>query len=214
MRQIPLKNKKLDSDKAISYGFILKDENYLLKKSLPSFPFTAVLSIKEDILESQLMDNSFGEEYTLVDRENAFGYSSQVKEEYEALLKDVLSSCFETKTSQKDRILSYVLSHYGDKEEYLWEKFSDTCIVRKKTNEKWYLCFMNVDASKLGLNSKENLSVLDLRGTPERMSSLDHIHFFPGFHMNKKHWYSIILDKGVEDSLIFSLIEESYLLAK
>ena len=32
----------------------------------------------------------------------------------------------------------------------------------------------------------------------------------PGFHMNKRHWISIILDGSMADAEIFSLIEDSY----
>jgi len=32
----------------------------------------------------------------------------------------------------------------------------------------------------------------------------------PGFHMNKKHWNTVLLEDGLEDSLIVSLIQHSY----
>ena len=36
----------------------------------------------------------------------------------------------------------------------------------------------------------------------------------PGFHMNKKHWISIILDGGMTDREILDLIEDSYALTQ
>ena len=36
---------------------------------------------------------------------------------------------------------------------------------------------------------------------------------FPGYHMNKKHWYTIILDNSISTSEICRRIDDSYLLA-
>lgn len=32
----------------------------------------------------------------------------------------------------------------------------------------------------------------------------------PGYHMNKRHWNSLILDGSISDELVFSLIDDSY----
>lgn len=49
---------------------------------------------------------------------------------------------------------------------------------------------------------------------PERMESLiDRKVYFPGWHMNKKHWYTMILDGSVERRELFRRIDESYRLA-
>tara|TARA_Y100000385_G_scaffold52497_1_gene49672 strand:+ start:7669 stop:7914 length:246 start_codon:yes stop_codon:yes gene_type:complete len=34
----------------------------------------------------------------------------------------------------------------------------------------------------------------------------------PGYHMNKKHWNTVDINKDVPDSLILKMIDESYLL--
>lgn len=43
---------------------------------------------------------------------------------------------------------------------------------------------------------------------------IDNARFFPGCHMNKKHWYTIILDGTVSMDEICRRVDESYLLAK
>ena len=43
---------------------------------------------------------------------------------------------------------------------------------------------------------------------------IDKKRYFPGWHMNKKHWYTIILDGSVSTEEICSRIDESYRLAK
>lgn len=37
--------------------------------------------------------------------------------------------------------------------------------------------------------------------------------FFPGYHMNKKHWFTVLLDGSVPDDEICRLLDESYVLA-
>jgi len=37
--------------------------------------------------------------------------------------------------------------------------------------------------------------------------------YYPGWHMNKKNWYTIILDGSVETEEIYKRIDESYRLA-
>ena len=32
----------------------------------------------------------------------------------------------------------------------------------------------------------------------------------PGYHMNKRHWNSLLLDGSLPDDLVFSLIDDSY----
>ena len=50
---------------------------------------------------------------------------------------------------------------------------------------------------------------------PEQMNAMiDKKRYFPGWHMNKKHWYTIILDGSVSTEEICSRIDESYRLAK
>jgi len=60
----------------------------------------------------------------------------------------------------------------------------------------------------------EIVEIIDLRLSPEKMESLiDKKNYFPGWHMNKKHWYTIILDGSVSTDEICQRLNDSYLLA-
>ncbi|MGN1104647.1 MAG: MmcQ/YjbR family DNA-binding protein, partial [Candidatus Coproplasma sp.] len=39
-------------------------------------------------------------------------------------------------------------------------------------------------------------------------------NYYPGWHMNKKSWYTLVLDGSVSDDEITERIKESYALAK
>ena len=54
--------------------------------------------------------------------------------------------------------------------------------------------------------------VLNLKCDPEKAIILrEHYDFvLPGYHMNKKHWNTIILDERISGNLLMELINDSY----
>ncbi len=53
---------------------------------------------------------------------------------------------------------------------------------------------------------------LNLKCDPERALALrdEYESIIPGYHMNKRHWNTLILDGGVPSKLIRELIDHSY----
>ena len=52
---------------------------------------------------------------------------------------------------------------------------------------------------------------VNIKLPPEKVLDLiDRVHFYPAYHMNKKHWITIVLDKEVDEPLVQQLLEESY----
>ena len=87
--------------------------------------------------------------------------------------------------------------------------------MRRKDNQKWYAVILTISRQKLGLNGNDKIEVMDLRGLPEEIAGLtDGQKYFPGYHMNKKHWYTLCLDGSVGLEEIYRRVDESYLLAK
>lgn len=70
---------------------------------------------------------------------------------------------------------------------------------------------MIVSKRKLGIDSDELVEIIDLRETPEVIENLiDYQHYYPGCHMNKKYWYTILLDGSVYFEDICHRIDRSY----
>ena len=110
--------------------------------------------------------------------------------------------------------MAYVRENYGDELEFLWEKFPDCAVWRRRDSRKWYAVLLTVSRRKLGLPSDDREEILDLRCDPGLLQQrIDNRFYFPGWHMNKKHWYTIILDGSVPLERICRHIDESYLLA-
>lgn len=219
MIEVIFKNRKVNAKKLLSFGFEESDGGYAYVCDLVGgqMKLTVAVSEKQKIY-TKVADNSSGEEYVLHRVSGASGaFVGEVKTEYEAVLKEISLKCFEPdvfKSEQAKAVIDYVRNTYGDELEYLWQKFPDNAVVRRKDNKKWYAAILTVARRKLGFDSDERAEILDLRMTPEDIEkTVDGIKYLPGYHMNKKHWITVCLDGTVAFDEICMRIDESYNLA-
>ena len=113
------------------------------------------------------------------------------------------------------RILQYASEQYGDEPEYLWQDYPEYAVLRRKDTKKWYALLMNIPKKRLKLEGDETVEVVDLRfDVDELPSKIDNVRYFAGYHMNKKHWITILLDGSVPLEEILGYVDKSYILAK
>ncbi len=202
-----------------AFGFVYENGSYVYEKTLSVSEFLLRIQVSDhDEVTAEIIDPSFNEPYTLhLDEANQGSFVGEVRKQYIDMLTKIAEQCFETdvfKSSQTKALIDYVRSRYGDEPEYLWEKFPDNAIWRRADNRKWYGVLLTVSKQKLGLASKEVVEIIDLRLQPEQMENLiDHQRYFPGWHMNKRSWYTMILDGSVSMEEIKRRIDESFELA-
>ncbi|MCD7837531.1 MAG: MmcQ/YjbR family DNA-binding protein [Clostridiales bacterium] len=111
----------------------------------------------------------------------------------------------------RQTIFQYVKQQYGTEPEYLWLKYPSYAVLRRQDNQKWYGIVMNVPREKLGLPGTDVVDILDVKCEPTLADFLRQSPgFFPGYHMNKKTWVSILLDGTVSDECIFDLLDASF----
>lgn len=211
--------KTVNFEKLTAYGFLQEADIYSYSTTLSDSGFTMTVDItKEGQITAVVIDPAFNEPYTLHLADGAVGsFVGQVKNEYEAVLEEIAEKCFDMrvfKSRQAEKVIDYIRTTYGDELEYLWRKFPDNAVVRRKDNQKWYAAILTVSRRKLGFDSDESVEILDLRMTPEDIEKrVDGVKILPGYHMNKKHWITICLDGSVPAGDIFTRVEESYRLA-
>ena len=208
------KNKKVNHDKLIDYGFDLTDNAYILQNDMMNGQFSLTVKISDTDIETEVLDLASNEPYTLFFVSDAVGsFVGDVRTEYQNIMLDIAENIFKSEYAQS--VIKYVADKYGDSLEFLWEKFTDNAIWRRKDNQKWYAAILTVGKDKLGFGSNEKIEIIDLRYNADKIDELvDNKKFFRGYHMNKKHWITICLDGSVELSEIYALIDNSYLLAK
>ncbi len=212
-------NKKYNPKKLLEFGFKKTENGYIYKTKLMNGEFILTVSIdNENKLTTETTEKDTGDLYTLHLTYSEGSFVGELREEYNSVLKDIAQECYEIgifRYENSYKIIDYIKSKYNDDVEYLWEKFPDNAIARRKDNQKWYLAILTVTKDKLGFESKDKIEVIDLRAKPEELPELiKQENIYPGYHMNKKHWITIPLDGSICIDEIYKRINESYSLAK
>ena len=115
----------------------------------------------------------------------------------------------------KTKILFYAKRQYNTEPEYLWKRYPDYCVLRHRRNRKWYAVIMMVSKEAIGLSGEGGVWIMDVKATAEDIElTPDSEGFFPGYHMNKRHWMSILLDGTVRLKIIKEYLDKSYELTR
>ncbi len=212
---LTLKNLKIDQNKLQTLGFEKRDRAFVFSKKIIDGEFCLSVQIENDLITSCVTEVSNGERYVLYDVKGHEGaFVGLMRKEYFEIVNQVKENCCTKngfKTKSANNVIDYVWQTYRDKPEFLWEKTPDSAIIRNKLNAKWYVVFLCVDNSKLGIKEKGKSEIVNLHLQPELIKNLlDNANFFPAFHMNKKHWITVRLNDNLNDAEIFNLIDISY----
>lgn len=205
-----------DFDKLLQYGFIKKNNIYILKKIFMNDEFKAVVEINaEGKICGTVIDQENDEEFLPLRIENNQGaFAAEVRSAYEGLLLEICENCFTKKYyifPQSNRITNALIAKYGDEPEFLWKTTPGTGVFRNPDTGKWYLAILDINRSKIQKGREGLVEIADIKLSPEHIEQLtQQEHFYPGYHMNKKYWLTIILDDSLPDEKILELIDESY----
>ncbi len=111
----------------------------------------------------------------------------------------------------REDIIAYCRDNYGTEPEYPWGDLPDAAVLRHRDNAKWYGVFLSVSADKLGRQTHEKLDLLDIKGDPDEIVHIREMQgFAPAYHMNKKHWLTVILSEVTDPAVVFALLDKSY----
>lgn len=211
---------KVDSNKLIEYGFSFENNLYSYSKTILNNQFTFNIIIDDNgVVHTKLIDNSTKDEYILHKMEDVSGsFVNSIRNEYNHIINDIKDKCFNNsvfKGKQTDEVIKYIKSKYGDELEFLWEKFSDNAIWRRPDNKKWYALLVRLPAKKLNISKDDIIEIINIKADENEIPNMiDNKSIYPAYHMNKKHWISLLLDYSTPNEKLFSLIDHSYDLAK
>lgn len=64
----------------------------------------------------------------------------------------------------------------------------------------------------LGIDDDDEMGRTNLKCDPERALELRETYqaILPGYHMNKKHWNTLVLDGSLSDALVRELVDHSW----
>lgn len=209
-------NKKLDKIKAKNYGFFQKNNDLIFSSKLMDETFEFIFKVNENgEIDVKVIELLTGEEYELIHVPHAQGkFIGQMRDEYENILSDIADKCYVFNVFKSDyanSVISYINNKYSVEPEYLWEKFPDNAIFRDKNTQKWFAAILTVAKRKVNVEEDGFTEIIDLKAKPDFIQSLvNGKSFLPGYHMNKKHWFTIRLDGSVDINEIYEYIDLSY----
>lgn len=208
-------------EKLMAYGFRRDENKFCYTKDIVDGLFFIKVEIDGNLLKADVFEKETGEPYTLYLVESASGsFVGKIREEYEKLISEIVNQCFTLDVftnKQSKEVIEYIRNTYGDELEHLWERTIDCAVWRRKDNTKWYGAMMNIPFKKLGVDKDKNqiVTIIDLHLPETQVEELiDNVSYFKAYHMNKKHWITIVLDDKVSMKKLFKLIDTSYSLAK
>ncbi len=209
------KDKTPDSKALLLHGFKRKGGAFVREYEILGGQFVLSVKISTDV-STKLTEEEFGDEYTLHLVPNATGdFVGKIRDAYKKILSEIAEECFERnafKCKQTKKIISHISKKYGDEPQFLWEKYSDCAVFRRKSSGKWYGVLLTVGKDKLIPGSCGKVEIIDLRIDPSSPAAKEK-KYMPAYHMNKTRWITVILDGSVSTREIYRLIDTSYELA-
>ncbi len=211
--------RKADFSKFEPFGFVRTEDGWQFETTLSESHFRLEVRVSNDEkISTAVIDPESNEPYTLHLKAGAVGnFVGAVRSQYEEALQKIAHECFVPdifKSEQANALIEHVRKTYGNELEFLWKKFSDNAVWRRTDTQKWYGVLLTIPRKKLEGTSNEIVEILDFRIRPEEMQNLVNTkRYFPGWHMNKKSWCTVILDGSVSLEEIYERLAESYALA-
>ncbi len=197
------------------FGFEKDGETYICKKTLADSGFYALLKVCDEKLTAEVFETDTDEKYALFDVKGASGaFVSKIREEVLQVVEDFRAACFES-SNLHEKYIDFLEQEFNCKAEFPWadekgERLSDSAVFRCPNN-KWFALVMNITYKNLGFESEENVWVVNLKADSDRMSEIvDKKSVFPAYHMNKKHWITVLLTSVTNFEKLQKLTLRSY----
>ena len=199
------------------FGFERDDDGYRYAEAIMGGEFLAVVRIDGGgRVHGAVVAADSGEEYLPMRVDSSTGaFVGEVREQYRRILERIAASCtFKDPflSAQANRIARMVREQLGEAPDFPFKGAPGCGVFRFPQNRRWYGIVMHIRKSLLarGGSSDEEADVLNVKADADAMAELLAVPgIFPGYHMNRAHWISIILDGTVPDGLVMRLLEQS-----
>jgi len=216
MKIIDVEEYNFSKEKLLQYGFKEEAEKLIYRKEILDSSFLIEIVFVNNQLMIEVYDLEFDEIYSLFSVDSAVGETVQnIREHVEKLLSFILGLADESGKISSE-IIDYCNNKYGENHVNPFKKHPDILAFVNEKN-KWYALILEVKYNKLNKNTDitTKVKVLNLKySTDKILDIIDNKNIFPAYHMNKKHWISIVLDKNIKLETIKELIDISYSLVK
>ena len=216
MKIIDVEKYNLSKEQLNGFGFKEEAEKLIYRKEILDSSFLIEIVFVNNQLMVEVYDIEFDEIYSLFSVDSAVGETVQnIREHVENLLSSILGLADESGKISSE-VIDYCNNKYGGNYVNPFKKHPDILAFVNEKN-KWYALLSDVEYNKLNKNADitTKVKILNVKYPPDRiLGIIDNKNIFPAYHMNKKHWISIVLDKNIKLETIKELIDMSYSLVK
>ena len=201
---------------------------FVLKKALSgdAADFFVSMTLSDSSLIAEVFDSTTGEKYALFDSPRAHGsFVAELREQVQRIAEDFRLKCFVT-DDLRPKYTDWIQNHFSCKADFPWKPkavsqkaratnfksdiFGDYAVFRCP-NQKWFALVMKIKYSNLGLKSDESVFVVNLKADSEQIPKIiDKKSIFPAYHMNKKHWITVLLTAVTDFDRLCELTERSF----
>ena len=216
MKIIDVEEYNFSKEQLKGFGFKEEEDKLVYKKEILDSYFLIEIVFANNQLTIEVYDLEFDEIYSLFSVDSAVGETVQnIREHVEKLLSSILGLADESGKISSE-IINYCNNKYGENHVNPFKKHPDILALVNEKN-KWYALFLDVDYNKLNKNTDitTKVKILNIKYPANKiLEIIDNKNIFPAYHMNKKHWISIVIDKNIKLETIKELIDISYSLVK
>lgn len=200
-------NYEININKLLEYGFVKNNDKYVF-----------CFDINDDFYCKVFIDKSLNTEvydkidYTIYQPYDIRGYNGEfinyIRNLVEDKVNEIIQKCF-IKINLSKEIMEYIEKTFSPLIEHPWEEKPNYITFKKKG--KWFCLIMDIEYRNLGIEKDGKIFVMNIKLNPDKIISLiDNKIFFRAYHMNKKYWITVLLNKDMDIELIKQLIKESY----
>ena len=216
MKIIDVEEYNFSKEKLLQYGFKEEADKLVYKKEILDSNFLIEIVFVNSQLMIEVYDLEFNEIYSLYSVDSAVGETVQnIRESVEEILSSILGLADKSEKISSE-IIDYCNNKYGGNHVNPFKKHPDILAMVNEKN-KWYSLFLDVEYNKLNKNTDitTKVKILNVKYPVDKiLEIIDNKNIFPAYHMNKKHWISIVIDKNIKFGKIKELIDISHSLVK
>ncbi|MFW2176851.1 MULTISPECIES: MmcQ/YjbR family DNA-binding protein [unclassified Moraxella] len=113
---------------------------------------------------------------------------------------------------QRQFLEAYIANQYGVAPQYLWQKSPSFAVFRHQNRQqKWFALAGEIQADKLGLSEPTLVEFVNLKCQPHIIDLLKQEgKILPAYHMNKEHWFTLILDNRFDNDELAKYVDWSF----
>ena len=216
MKIIDVEEYNFSKEQLKGFGFKEEADKLVYKKEILDSNFLIEIVFANNQLTIEVYDLEFDEIYSLFSVDSAVGETVQnIIESVEKILSSILGLADKSEKISSE-VIDYCNNKYGENHVNPFKKHPDILALVNEKN-KWYALFLDVEYNKLNKNTDitTKVKILNVKYPADKiLEIIDNKNIFPAYHMNKKHWISIVLDKNIKMETIKELIDISYSLVK